>query len=508
MDNFDVVIIGSGIGGLCCGSLIASRGKKVLICESHSQPGGVAHTFTRNGYKFESGPSLWNGLESISNTSPLGQILYLLDEQIEVKKYKGWKVIVPEADFDLEVGDSPFRKKIQELRGDEALNQWDSFMKAVKPLSRIIDKMPLLTTSPENLNLQEILKLSIKFVPEISHANNLRKGFGEIANKFLTDPFLKNWVDLLSFLISGMSMDDTNTAAMATLFNEWFKPNAYLEYPLGGSESVVNALIRGFKKNGGKLLLSSKVKNINFSNEFATGVTLENNETINSEFIVANCDIWNKHSLLPSHLISKFKDKEFNVEKCKSFLHIHLGFDATNIKDLPIHTIWVDDWERGITAERNIAVFSIPSVIDPSMAPKGKHVLHGYTPANEPWEIWENLKPNSKEYNDLKEDRCEVFMKPLRGIIPDIDKRIELKMLGTPVTHQRFTNTYCGSYGPAISARKSLFPGYKTPFENVLACGASTFPGIGIPAVAASGAYAAEAILGKKEFKEIISKLN
>ena len=223
---------------------------------------------------------------------------------------------------------------------------------------------------------------------------------------------------------------------------------------------------------------------------------------------MANCDIWNKHSLIPSHLISKFKDKEFNVEKCKSFLHIHLGFDASDVNDLPIHTIWVDDWERGITAERNIAVFSIPSVLDPSMAPKGKHVLHGYTPANEPWEVWENLKPNTKEYNDLKEERCEVFMKPLRKIIPDIDKRIELKMLGTPITHQRFTNTHCGSYGPAISARKSLFPGYKTPFKNVLTCGASTFPGIGIPAVAASGAYTAEAILGKKEFKEIIRKLN
>ena len=508
MDNFDVVIIGSGIGGLCCGSLLASRGKKVLICESHSQPGGVAHTFTKNGYKFESGPSLWNGLESISNTSPLGQILYLLDEQIEVKKYKGWKVIVPEADFDLEVGDSPFRKKIQELRGDEALNQWDSFIKAVKPLSRIIDKMPLLTTSPENLNLQEILKLSIKFLPEISHANNLRKGFGEIANKFLTDPFLNNWVDLLSFLISGMSMDDTNTAAMATLFNEWFKPNAYLEYPLGGSESVVNALVRGFKKNGGKLLLSSKVKNITFNKDYATGVTFENNKKINSKFIVTNCDIWGKKSLIPRHLIGKFKEREFKVEKCKSFLHIHLGFDATNIKELPIHTIWVDDWQRGITAEQNIAVFSIPSVLDPSMSPQGKHVLHGYTPANEPWEIWENLKPNSKEYNDLKEERCKVFMKPLRKIIPDIDKRIELKMLGTPLTHQRFTNTHSGSYGPAISAKKSLFPGYKTPFKNVFSCGASTFPGIGIPAVAASGAYAAEAILGKKEFKEIISKLN
>ena len=58
MDNFDVVIIGSGVGGLCCGGLLASRGKKGLICESHSQPGGVAHSFSRNDYKFESGPSL------------------------------------------------------------------------------------------------------------------------------------------------------------------------------------------------------------------------------------------------------------------------------------------------------------------------------------------------------------------------------------------------------------------------------------------------------------------
>ena len=111
MENIDVVIIGSGIGGLCCGSLLASQGKRVVICESHYHPGGVAHTFEKNGYKFESGPSLWNGLESISNTSPLGQILYLIGEQLEVKKYKGWKVIIPEAEFNLEVGDLPFRKK-------------------------------------------------------------------------------------------------------------------------------------------------------------------------------------------------------------------------------------------------------------------------------------------------------------------------------------------------------------------------------------------------------------
>ena len=62
MDKYDVVIIGSGIGGLCCGSILALSGKKVLICEAHTQPGGVAHSFKRKGYTFESGPSLWSGI--------------------------------------------------------------------------------------------------------------------------------------------------------------------------------------------------------------------------------------------------------------------------------------------------------------------------------------------------------------------------------------------------------------------------------------------------------------
>jgi len=47
MEKFDVVIVGSGIGGLCCGSILALSGKKVLICEAHTQPGGVAHSFKK-----------------------------------------------------------------------------------------------------------------------------------------------------------------------------------------------------------------------------------------------------------------------------------------------------------------------------------------------------------------------------------------------------------------------------------------------------------------------------
>ena len=219
-------------------------------------------------------------------------------------------------------------------------------------------------------------------------------------------------------------------------------------------------------------------------------------------------DAWTSRKLIPKEITKKWAPKAKDINKCDSFLHIHLGFDASGLQNLPIHAIHVDDWDRGISAERNVVVFSIPSVLDQGMAPKGKHVLHGYTPANEPWEIWENLNPNQSTYKNLKEERCLIFLKSLRKIIPDIEERIEIKLLGTPLTHNKYTNTYCGSYGPALSAAKGLFPGCKTPVKNLITCGASTFPGIGIPAVSASGAYAAEKIIGKKEYKNLLKMID
>ena len=88
MNKYEVIIIGSGVGGLCCGAILSLAGKRVLICEAHSQPGGVAHSFNMKGYKFESGPSLWSGIGRWPTTNPLGQILKLLDEKVELIKYQ------------------------------------------------------------------------------------------------------------------------------------------------------------------------------------------------------------------------------------------------------------------------------------------------------------------------------------------------------------------------------------------------------------------------------------
>ena len=58
METVDVVVIGSGLGGLCCAGLLARYGLKVVVCESHAMAGGAAHAFERQGFHFDSGPSL------------------------------------------------------------------------------------------------------------------------------------------------------------------------------------------------------------------------------------------------------------------------------------------------------------------------------------------------------------------------------------------------------------------------------------------------------------------
>ena len=130
---------------------------------------------------------------------------------------------------------------------------------------------------------------------------------------------------------------------MATLFDEWFLPESYLEYPKGGSESIVNALVNALKKNGGELILSSKVEAINFSKDIASGVTLENGSNLISDFVVMNTDAWTSRKLIPQELQKKWSPKAKDISKCGSFLHIHLGFDAAGLQNLPIHAIHVDN---------------------------------------------------------------------------------------------------------------------------------------------------------------------
>lgn len=92
-----------------------------------------------------------------------------------------------------------------------------------------------------------------------------------------------------------------------------------------------------------------------------------------------------------------------------SFMSIEM--DVQGIRDdLGIHHIVVNDWDRGVDADQNVVLISVPSVLSPNLAPPGKHILHAYTPGTEPFEIWEGLDRRSNEYKNLKAERSEVLL--------------------------------------------------------------------------------------------------
>ena len=189
-------------------------------------------------------------------------------------------------------------------------------------------------------------------------------------------------------------------------------------------------------------------------------------------------------------------------------MHLHLGIDASGLPDdLACHHIVVNDWDLGISAPQNVILISIPSVLDPTLAPAGNHAIHVYTPGNEPYEPWSGLDRRGDAYRQLKAERSNVMWTALETVIPDVRDRCDLTLVGTPLTHERFLRRHKGSYGPAIRAGQGLFPGPLTPIKQLLCCGDSTFPGIGLPAVAASGIIAANTLAPVSKHLAMLEKI-
>jgi phytoene dehydrogenase-like protein len=83
-----------------------------------------------------------------------------------------------------------------------------------------------------------------------------------------------------------------------------------------------------------------------------------------------------------------------------------------------------------------------------------------------------------------------------------------VELQGSPITHERFNRRYKGTFGPALRAGEKKFPYPKTEIDGLFCCGDSVFPGIGVPAVAASGANAASSAVSVWEHLKVMKELN
>ena len=506
----DVVVIGSGVGGLSCGALLARYGFSVIVCESHTLPGGAAHGFERNGFTFDSGPSLYSGLSYSPSHNPLRQVLDAIEEDAEWQTYDTWGCCLPEGTFDTQVGADQFCEVLADLRGPEAVAQWQQLQRLMKPYGEAAIALPPAALRFDWGVLQTVSPFALAMVKHAPHIFDLAGPFNTLMDRVVSDPFLRNWLDLLCFLLSGLPATGTSAAEMAFMFADWYRPGVQLDYPVGGSAALIDALVRGLEKQGGRLRLGAHVEEILVSGDRATGVRLKTGERLHAQqAVISNASIWDTLALVPTHPATEsLRRQRQAMPTCDSFMHLHLGVDGTGLaKDLACHHIVVNDWEAGVDAPQNVVLISIPSRLDRTVAPPGKETIHAYTPGNEPYTLWQGMDRRSEAYQHLKQRRAEVMWQALEKVIPDIRDRAEVTLVGTPLTHERFLRRYRGSYGPAIIAGNAWFPGPTTPLAGLLCCGDSTFPGIGLPAVAASGWITANTLVPAQKHRKLMKTL-
>ncbi len=509
----DLIVVGSGLGGLCAAAIAARQGLEVLVLEAHSAPGGAAHGFRRRGFHLESGPSLWSGLGRWPSPNPLAQVLRAVGESVPVVQYREWGLLLPEGSLRVGVGADPFRELVRQLRGPAVAEEWERFLALLEPSCRAARSLPLLALRPGLGMAATLGSQGLSLLGQAGSLARLGGGFGALARRHLRDPFLLHWVELLCFLISGLGMDQTSTAAMASLFGEWFEPDACLDYPVGGSPAVVAALVRGLENHGGALRLQAPVAQVLIKGGRATGVRLQSGEELAArQGVIVNAGPWALPDLLPAAAVpERWRRRQAATPACSSFLHWHLALRGSSeesaLASLPLHHVWVGDWQRGIGAERNMAVLSMPSLLDRSLAPAGHQVLHGYTPANEPWALWQDLERGTPAYERLKAERCGLFHAIFDPLLPGWRERLVFELQGTPLTHRHYLRAHQGSYGPAWPADRGPFPGGTTPIDNLVLCGSGVFPGIGVPPVAASGAMAAHRFVPAARQRSLLEEL-
>lgn len=482
--SFDVIVIGSGIGGLVTATQLAAKGAKVLVLERYLIPGGSAGYFEREGYRFDVGASMIFGFGDRGTTNLLTraleavdvhletipdpvQIHYHLPDDLTVRVHRDYKDFIAELT-------QQFPHEAQGIRQfyDEC---WSVF--------HCLNSMEL-------LSLEELGYLTRVFFQHPMSCLGLVKylplNVGDIARRYIKDPALLKFIDIECYCWSVVPADLTPMINAGMVFSD--RHYGGINYPKGGVGQIAQKLVEGLEKTGSHILYKARVSEILLEKGCAVGVRLANGQELRAKRIVSNATRWDTfEKLLPTSAMPAKEERwQKRYRKSPSFLSLHLGVNADVVPPhADCHHIIVEDWAR-MEESYGTLFLSIPTLLDPSLAPPGHHIFHSFTPC---WmEEWQGLSPS--EYEAKKEAIAESMIQRLEAVFPGLSGALDYQEVGTPRTHRRFLGRDDGTYGP-IPAKKLLgllgMPFNRTAIPGLYCVGDSTFPGQGLNAVAFSG---------------------
>lgn len=481
---FDVIVIGSGIGGLVTATQLAAKGAKVLVLERYLIPGGSAGYFEREGYRFDVGASMIFGFGDRGTTNLLTRALEAVGMSLETRPDPVQIHYHLPNGLDLKVH-REYEKFLQELIGyfPHERDGIRRFYDECWQVFNCLNAMELLSLEAPRYLMRVFFQHPLACLGLVKY---LPQNAGDIARRYISDPALLQFIDMECYCWSVVPADRTPMINAGMVFSD--RHYGGINYPKGGVGQIAQKLVAGLEAHGGQIRYKARVTQILQDQGRAIGVQLASGETYYAKRIVSNATRWDTfEKLLPTEQKPRSEQRwQQRYQKSPSFLSLHLGVQAAALPaGTECHHILLEDWNQ-MEAEQGTIFVSIPTLLDPDLAPSDHHIIHTFTPS---WiSHWQNL--SATEYQHRKEAAAERMIERLEKIFPNLSHHLDYQEVGTPRTHRRFLGREDGTYGP-IPRRKLAgllgMPFNRTAIPGLYCVGDSTFPGQGLNAVAFSG---------------------
>lgn len=488
-DKQDVIVIGSGIGGLTTAAHLAKAGVKVLVFEQHSQPGGYFTSFKAKGYTFDGGiQACEDGGMFLATLGQLG----ILEKVRPVKSR--FALCLPDVFVELQ--------KIEDLnRFYDQLIQ--AFPNEAAGLNHVRTDalefcyvMEAMWRFPNPL-FNSLTGTIAGFPGWMKHHGRNAKGIGRFMELFQIpiDEYLKRYIKdqrLINFLSMMGYRGCPASFSMPFIFclTDYYYPSR------GGMQAVSDAMAEFILEKGGQIRYNSPVEQILTAGGHAVGVRTRAGEIFTARYVVNNGDaVRTYRDMLPHHAVpAAFRHKIESSRLSESVFLTYLGVDIPPA-ELPVrgcpHVIVMPDYDApdqdAIENDpdyfsKSLLMVSAPSLHDPSLAPAGKSVIVLQSGAHirfgDNWGIKNGKR--TAGYRELKERVAAQLIANAERLIPGLSRKIEMKITASPHTHVRYTlNSDGATVGWSYHPHYTPYPGLKgllgagmfTPVKNLYQVG-------------------------------------
>ncbi len=490
-NDYDLILIGSGIGALTVASLMAQlRSKRVLILERHYVAGGFTHSFQRRGFHWDPGLHYVGQLQPGSGTRNLFDLV--TNQQVEWQRMAEpfEKFVYPGFTFDLYGDPKRFQADLIERFPTEARAIRRYFNDIAKGAAALF-----LDAAQQN---GTVLYKLVGAIAKLWHGIDLNLTTQEYLDQHFQDPRLKallasQWGDY------GVPPSESPFALHATIASHYLEGGYY---PVGGSGKIAQSVQQAVEAQGGNVLLNREVAEILVDQGRAVGVRVCNLKTKQDEeysapVVVSNAGTYNTYlKFIPAHYPIPFREtlRQFyqdhppatNVALYIGFSDDprQLGFQGENHWIFNTFDHQTVDRQKGQWLQEGEplqAYLSFPSLKDPEAK---KHTAEIIAAADyESFASWrdQHWLHRDDQYQALKQHIQEQLLAIAECHYPGFTELVDYCEVSTPLTNEHFTAHPQGSmYGLPVAPERFMsqnrsWTRVKTPIPGLYMTGSDVY---------------------------------